>query len=81
MTQVLVRNLSDHVMARLKKRAWRHGKPLEAELRSILMAAAPSERGDLARRAAEMRLRLAGRRHGDSAELLRRDRAPDQRAD
>lgn len=36
MAQLLVRNLEDEVKARLKKRASRHGRSMEEEVRDIL---------------------------------------------
>jgi plasmid stability protein len=41
MAQVLIRNLSDDVVERLKKRAVAKGNSLEQELREIVTAAAP----------------------------------------
>lgn len=40
MAQLVVRNLPDSVKERLKLRARRHGRSLEAEVRSVLEAAA-----------------------------------------
>ncbi len=75
MAQVLVRELEPEVVARLKARAQRHGRSLEAELREILKRAA--EAGDFAEArslAASLRRRLAGRAQADSALLLAEDR-------
>ncbi|MEQ1709057.1 MAG: hypothetical protein ABL864_12085 [Terricaulis sp.] len=41
MAQVIVRNLEDDVVERLKLKAELHGRSLEQELREILRAAAP----------------------------------------
>ena len=41
MAQVLIRNLSEDVVERLKKRAAVKGRSLEQELREIVTAAAP----------------------------------------
>jgi plasmid stability protein len=46
MAQVLVRNLSDDVVKRLKKRAAVKGHSLEQELREIVTAAAPLSRAE-----------------------------------
>ena len=73
--QVLVRELEPQVVARLKARAERHGRSLEAELREILKRAA--DVGDLSEArslAASLRRRLAGRVHTDSALLMAEDR-------
>lgn len=40
MAQVLVRNLNDRVVARLKKRARTQGRSLQAEVKTILEEAA-----------------------------------------
>lgn len=44
MAQFVVRQLEDDLKARLKHRAMRHGRSMEAEIREILRAAA-SEKG------------------------------------
>ena len=73
MSEVLVRDLDPLVLQRLKQRAARSGRSLQAELKSILEAAArPVE--DAAALAARIRRSLKGRRHSDSAELIARDR-------
>jgi len=43
MAQLLVRNIEDTVRDRLRRRAARHGRSLEEELRDILRAAAAIE--------------------------------------
>ena len=76
MAQVLVRGLDPKVVARLKERARDQGRSLEAELRGVIEQAARfdvdlTETRELA---ARLRRRLAGRKHGDSAELVAEDR-------
>lgn len=74
MAQVLVRDLDDKVIERLKARAQQHGRSLQVELKTILEQAA---RNDLeaARQAAErLRRKLAGRKFSDSAALIAEDR-------
>ena len=44
MAQLLVRNVSDDVKERLRQRAKRHGRSLEAEARAILSDAAGSQK-------------------------------------
>jgi plasmid stability protein len=72
---LLVRNVDDDVIARLKRRAARHGRSAEAEHREILMQAlrAEAEPGfeDLA---AELRRLLAGRAHTPAEVLMREGR-------
>jgi len=43
MAQVLVRNLEDEVKAKLERRAKRHGRSMEEEIREILRDAAKKE--------------------------------------
>lgn len=75
MGQVLVGGLIDAVIERLKERADRHHRSLEAELREVWeqvsrqMDVATSR--DLADR---IRRKLEGHSHGDSADLIRDDR-------
>ncbi|MGD0044536.1 MAG: hypothetical protein ABSE84_29725, partial [Isosphaeraceae bacterium] len=67
--------LDDQVYERLKARAVGNNRSLEAELREILVAASKQVSMAEARaRAAEIRQRLSGRTHSDSAELIREDR-------
>lgn len=75
MGQVLVRNLDDHVVAALRRKAELHGHSLEQELRLALTAAArlaPEERVALARRIRDMTPPSV--QQTDSADLIRRDR-------
>jgi antitoxin FitA len=62
-----VRNLDDEVVARLKRRAARHGRSAEAEHREILRQAF----WDLA---AEVRKMTEGRHHTPAEVLIREDR-------
>ena len=43
MAQIIVRQLEDDVKARLQRRADRHGRSMEAEVRDILRAAAKND--------------------------------------
>lgn len=53
MAQVIIRNLKDDVVARLKQKAARNGHSLEQELREVLEAAAQeAEAGTVAARRA-----------------------------
>ena len=74
MAQVVIRNIDEDAMRRLKSRAARKGVSLERELRTILTAAAHADRTGFAERAAEFRRKLVGRRHSDSTRLIRQDR-------
>ena len=72
--QVVIRNIDDEAMRRLKSRAARKGVPLERELRTILTEAVRADRAGFTERAAAFRRKLAGRRHSDSTALIRKDR-------
>ena len=74
MPQVLVRDLDPAVIRRLKSRASRHRRSLQAELREILEQAAHSA-VDARARIKQVRAMFAGRTFSDSAALIRRDRA------
>ena len=76
MAQVLVRNLSEQTVARLKKRATTRGRSLQAEVKSILEEAAKEEQADFWKAADLLRERLkrSGRKFSDSAVLIREDR-------
>ena len=73
--QVLIRDLDGAVVVKLKDRARRRGRSLEAELRVILETAAAEDWSGVRTLAAQLRRRLAGRSHSDSVDLLREDRA------
>jgi len=75
MAQLLVRNLDDALIARLRARAARNGRSVEAEHREILREALAARDGEdfweLARR---LRAETAGRIAIPSEVLLREDR-------
>ena len=74
MGQILVRNLDESVIERLKARARNNGRSLEAEVRQILMQSAKVDMATSRRRILEIREKLKGRRFIDSVELIREDR-------
>jgi antitoxin FitA len=74
MAQVVIRNIDDDAMRRLKSRAARKGVSLERELRTILTEAARADRTGFDERATAFREKLARRRHSDSTGLIRKDR-------
>ena len=74
MAQVLVRDLDNVVVERLKIRARQHGRSLQGEVKAILEAAAPISMSEARSLAEEWQQRLAGRIRGDSSELIREDR-------
>ena len=68
-----VRNLDDEIIARLKRRAARHGRSAEAEHREILKQALSSEaEPSFAALAAEIRKLTEGGKHTPS-EILQRE--------
>jgi len=77
MANVLIRDIPDEVIKELKQRAKTRNRPLQQELREILVKTSRQPYEDIAQRAAEIRLKLMGkhRTFTDSAELLREDRA------
>lgn len=78
MAEVLIRDVADTVVERLRIRAERRGRTLEAELRALLEGAAGEEESDRRRAfhevAARMRERYAGTPQTPAVELLREDR-------
>lgn len=74
MAQVVIRNIDEDAMRRLKSRAARKGVSLESELRMILTEAARADRSGFGKRAAAFRRNLTGLRHSDSTKLIRKDR-------
>ncbi|NJD69591.1 MAG: hypothetical protein C3F12_13080 [Candidatus Methylomirabilota bacterium] len=75
MAQLLVRNLNDRVVERLKSRAAQHKRSLQAEAKTILEEAVP-DAGAAWKRIDRMfnRFKRSGRRFSDSALLIREDR-------
>lgn len=74
MAQILVRNLDDSVVERLKTRAKSNGRSLEAEVRLILEQSAKVDMATARQHVMEIRRKLAGRKFTDSVELIREDR-------
>ena len=75
MAQVLVRNLEEHVVSALRRKADLHGRSLEQELRAVLTAAShlsSEERIALSRQVRSMT--PENKSQTDSAELIREDR-------
>ena len=70
-----VRNLSDDLIARLKRRAQRHGRSTEAEHREILrQALAMEDETSFDKLAADLRKLTKKRKQTSSKELLREGR-------
>lgn len=72
---LLVRNFDDEIVAKLRRRAARHGRSVEAEHREILRQALSAEiEPDFDSLAAELRKLTAKRRQTPSEILLRQGR-------
>ena len=75
MAQVLVRQLNEKVVDRLKKRAKEHGRSLQSEVKTILEDAVPDyERAWKRIDSLRLRLKRSGRKFSNSADLIREDR-------
>jgi plasmid stability protein len=73
MAQVLIRNLDERTVEKLKARAARNGRSLQAELQFILERAADAVIDPRAL-AGRIRRELSGCSHSDSAALIAEDR-------
>ncbi|MFH1091273.1 MAG: Arc family DNA-binding protein [Pseudomonadota bacterium] len=77
MAQILIRNLDEQIVERLKKLAKEGGRSLQSEVKSILEQAAYEPKVDLttARKiSADFRRRFKGRKFPDTVGLIRKDR-------
>ena len=76
MAQILVRDLDVAVVERMKARARRKGRSLEAEIRKLIEDAAQRDAAEVEfwEIADRLREELRGREHTDSAILIREDR-------
>jgi len=74
MARILVRDLDDETVKRLKDRARRHGRSLEGEARLILTHAAGITFDDAQKLARQWHKKLAGRELPHSTQLIREDR-------
>jgi len=76
MAQVLVRGLDQAAVDRMKERARRANRSLEAEIRQVIEDAARQDAAadEFWRLADQFYDKLRGRKHTDSAVLIREDR-------
>jgi plasmid stability protein len=74
MAEVLIRNLDEETVARLKQRAARSERSLQAELQRIIERAASADVIESAALAARIRKKLSNRKHSDSTMLIAEDR-------
>lgn len=74
MANILVRNLDDDVLKRLKAAAKAHGRSLQAEIHDVLRNASARRLAETRRLSTRWLKRLGGSGHTDSASLIREDR-------
>ena len=74
MAQILVRNLDERTVNRLKARARRNGRSLQAEVQSILEQAPALDMKAALKLADTIRKSFGNRQFEDSAKLIRRER-------
>jgi plasmid stability protein len=74
MTNILIRDLEDEVLARLKATAKAHGRSLQAEIHEVLEAASIRNLAETRRLSAQWLKRLGGSSQSDSTRLIREDR-------
>lgn len=75
MAALLVRNLDDRLVQKLKQRAKRNGRSVEAEHRALLeQSLGPADKAEWLARAAELRQGMIPVPDGTSLELLRESR-------
>ena len=80
MADILLRNLEDNLKEKLRRRAARNQRSMNAELREIVSTALarprPTSPVDLKQLAADIRALSTGRRQTPSEDLLRESREP-----
>lgn len=74
MPQLLVRNLDEDTIKRLKALAKQHGRSLQGQVKVVLEEAATLPVSEVSTLLEKWQRRLAGRRLGDSAKIIRKDR-------
>ena len=77
MAQILVRGLEEDFVKKLKERACRHGRSLQAEIKLILVETVNEEQWDAdtaLKKLDAFKRRFKGRKFSDSADLIREDR-------
>lgn len=74
MAQIIVRNLNDAVVERLKAQAKDNNRSLEAEVRHVLEQSARMDMAQAREIVMERRKKLQGRDFIDSVALIREDR-------
>ena len=74
MPELLVRNLEEATIKRLKALAKQHGRSLQGQVRLVLEEAATLPMGEVSSLLEKWQRQLARRRSRDSAKIIRKDR-------
>jgi plasmid stability protein len=74
MAQILVRDLDEGLVDRLKAQAKRHGRSLQREVKAILVESVPMTHEEMLVEAEGWQRRLSAGKFGDSSRLVREDR-------
>jgi plasmid stability protein len=74
MPELLVRNLDEATIKRLKALAKQHGRSLQGQVRLVLEEAAALPIGEVSSLLEKWQRQLARRRFSDSAKIIRKDR-------
>ena len=74
MPQLLVRNLDEETIRRLKALAKQHGRSLQGQVKVVLEEAATLPAGEVSTLVEEWQRRLGRKRLSDSAKIIRKDR-------
>ncbi len=74
MGDILIRNLDEQTLKRLKAQAKEHGRSLQSEVRLLVKRAAGADVDQIAAMFDGWRKRFRGRRFSDSVRLIREDR-------
>lgn len=74
MPELLVRNLEEATIKRLKALAKQHGRSLQGQVRLVLEEAATLPMGEVSSLLEKWQRQLARRRFRDSAKIIRKDR-------
>ncbi len=74
MPELLVRNLDEATIKRLKALAKQHGRSLQGQVRLVLEEAATLPMGEISSLLEKWQRQLARRHFSDSAKIIRKDR-------
>lgn len=75
MPQLLVRDLSEETISRLKRKAKAHGRSLQGEIKLIIEEASLKSMEEAKALAKKIQTGLAGKFFSDSSDLIRQDRS------